>query len=127
MSEHSIPNSCSRAQDSQRAEQFRVGARNASRDLDGDVLRIGSDPEKDKPLGLWMDADGIRWKHLGDQKYEQSARKSRSEIRPRRADPLIQARGRPRKDVSRDCREGFRSGRRSPRVRRTRAEQTRVL
>lgn len=40
-------------------------------DLDGNVLRIGSDPEKDQPLGTWKDADGIRWKHLGDDKYEQ--------------------------------------------------------
>lgn len=39
-------------------------------DLDGNVLRIGSDPEKDKPLGVWRDADGIGWRHLGNQKYE---------------------------------------------------------
>ena len=39
-------------------------------DLDGNVLRIGSDPEEDKPLGIWRDADGNRWKHLGNQKYE---------------------------------------------------------
>jgi catechol 2,3-dioxygenase-like lactoylglutathione lyase family enzyme len=39
-------------------------------DLDGNVLRIGSDPEEDKRLGVWRDADGNRWQHLGDQKYE---------------------------------------------------------
>jgi hypothetical protein len=39
-------------------------------DLDGNVLRIGSDPEKDEPLGVWIDADGVRSKHLGDQEYE---------------------------------------------------------
>ena len=39
-------------------------------DLDGNVLRIGSDPEKDKPLGVWLDAAGVRWRHLGNQKYE---------------------------------------------------------
>ena len=39
-------------------------------DLDGNVLRIGSDPEKDKPLGVWRDADGVRWRHLGNQRYE---------------------------------------------------------
>jgi predicted lactoylglutathione lyase len=39
-------------------------------DLDGNVLRIGSDPEEDQPLGVWRDADGVRWKHLGNQKYE---------------------------------------------------------
>ncbi len=41
-------------------------------DLDGNVLRIGSDPEKDKPLGVWRDADGICWRHLGNEKYERS-------------------------------------------------------
>lgn len=39
-------------------------------DLDGNVLRIGSDREKDKPLGVWRDADGIGWRHLGNQRYE---------------------------------------------------------
>ncbi|MCU1303180.1 MAG: putative lactoylglutathione lyase [Candidatus Sulfotelmatobacter sp.] len=39
-------------------------------DLDGNVLRIGSDPEKDKPLGAWRDADGVSWRHLGNQRYE---------------------------------------------------------
>jgi hypothetical protein len=39
-------------------------------DLDGNVVRIGSDPEKDKPLGIWRDADGVRWRHLGNQRYE---------------------------------------------------------
>jgi catechol 2,3-dioxygenase-like lactoylglutathione lyase family enzyme len=39
-------------------------------DLDGNVLRIGSDPEEDKPLGVWRDADGVGWRHLGNDKYE---------------------------------------------------------
>jgi len=39
-------------------------------DLDGNVLRIGSEPEKEKPLGVWRDGDGVRWRHLGNQKYE---------------------------------------------------------
>jgi predicted enzyme related to lactoylglutathione lyase len=39
-------------------------------DLDGNVLRIGSDSEKDKPLGVFRDADGVRWRHLGNQRYE---------------------------------------------------------
>jgi predicted enzyme related to lactoylglutathione lyase len=39
-------------------------------DLDGNVLRLGSDPEKDQPLGIWRDADDVRWRHLGNQKYE---------------------------------------------------------
>ena len=34
-------------------------------DLDGNVLRIGSDPEKEKPLRVWRDGDGIGWRHLG--------------------------------------------------------------
>jgi hypothetical protein len=39
-------------------------------DLDGNVLRIGSDPEKDKPLGVWRRADRARWRYLGHQKCE---------------------------------------------------------
>jgi hypothetical protein len=39
-------------------------------DLDGNVLRIASDPEREKPLGVWLDADRVRWRHLGNQKYE---------------------------------------------------------
>lgn len=39
-------------------------------DLDGNVLRIGSEPERDQPLGVWRDADGNRWRHLGDGKYQ---------------------------------------------------------
>lgn len=39
-------------------------------DLDGNVLRIGSDREKEKPLGVWRDADGICWRHLGNERYE---------------------------------------------------------
>ena len=39
-------------------------------DLDGNVLRIGSDPEKEKPLGVWRDGDGIRWRHLGNERCE---------------------------------------------------------
>ncbi len=39
-------------------------------DLDGNVLRIGSDTEKEKPLGVFRDADGVGWRHLGNQKYE---------------------------------------------------------
>ena len=39
-------------------------------DLDGNVLRIGSEPEEDQPLGVWRDADGARWRHLGNDRYE---------------------------------------------------------
>jgi len=41
-------------------------------DLDANVLRIGSDPEEGKPLGVFRDADGVRWRHLGNQKYERA-------------------------------------------------------
>src|ERR1017187_6115451 len=44
--------------------------RSAAAQFFRDVLRVGSDPEKDKPLGVWRDADGIRWRHLGNQRYE---------------------------------------------------------
>jgi uncharacterized glyoxalase superfamily protein PhnB len=30
-------------------------------DLDGNVLRIGSDPKKDQPYGEWLDMYGVRW------------------------------------------------------------------
>lgn len=30
-------------------------------DPDGNVLRFGSDPKKDKPIGLWFDMQGNRW------------------------------------------------------------------
>ena len=39
-------------------------------DLDGNVLRIGSDYEEDQPLGVWKDGDGVCWRHLDAQRYE---------------------------------------------------------
>ena len=30
-------------------------------DLDGNILRIGSDPKKDEPYGEWLDMNGVRW------------------------------------------------------------------
>ena len=30
-------------------------------DPDGNVLRIGSDPKKDQPIGEWLDMHGQRW------------------------------------------------------------------
>ncbi len=39
-------------------------------DLDGNVIRFGSDREDNQPLGIWRDADGVGWRHLGNQKYE---------------------------------------------------------
>jgi hypothetical protein len=49
-------------------------------DLDGNVLRIGSGPEKDKPLGVWRDADGTHWRHLGNGKYEGPGPSSQPQI-----------------------------------------------
>ena len=42
-------------------------------DLDGNVLRIGSDREKEGGLGIWRDAGGVRWQHLGNGRYERVA------------------------------------------------------
>jgi len=42
-------------------------------DLDGNVLRVGSDTEKDQPLGVFLDADGVGWRHLGNDRYERIA------------------------------------------------------
>ena len=39
-------------------------------DLDGNVLRIGSDPEEDQPLGIFRDANDTLWRHLGNDRYE---------------------------------------------------------
>jgi uncharacterized glyoxalase superfamily protein PhnB len=33
-------------------------------DLDGNVLRIGSEPKKNQPVGDWLDMDGVRWRKL---------------------------------------------------------------
>jgi catechol 2,3-dioxygenase-like lactoylglutathione lyase family enzyme len=35
-------------------------------DLDGNVLRIGSDPKKNEPIGDWLDMHGVRWRRLPD-------------------------------------------------------------
>ena len=51
-------------------ENFKWALEMQVEDLDGNVLRIGSDPEEDKPLGVWRDADGVRWRHLGNERYE---------------------------------------------------------
>ncbi len=51
-------------------ENFEWGLEMQIEDLDGNVLRIASDMEKGRPLGVWRDADGVRWRHLGNQKHE---------------------------------------------------------
>lgn len=35
-------------------------------DLDGNVLRFGSEPKPDRPLGEWFDMRGDRWEPLED-------------------------------------------------------------
>lgn len=35
-------------------------------DLDGNILRFGSDPKKDQPSGPWLDMNGDRWIELED-------------------------------------------------------------
>lgn len=40
-------------------------------DLDGNVLRIGSDPKKNEPIGDWLDMHGVRWRKLPDGNHEQ--------------------------------------------------------
>ena len=37
-------------------------------DLDGNVLRLGSDQKRDQPLGTWLDMDGVEWT-LADGKW----------------------------------------------------------
>ena len=31
-------------------------------DLDGNILRMGSDSQEDQPVGEWLDMHGVRWK-----------------------------------------------------------------
>ena len=35
-------------------------------DPDDDILRLGSDPKKDEPIGDWLDIIRIRWLALPD-------------------------------------------------------------
>jgi uncharacterized glyoxalase superfamily protein PhnB len=39
-------------------------------DLDGNVLRIGSDPKKNEPIGDWLDMHGVRWRKLPDGSHQ---------------------------------------------------------
>jgi catechol 2,3-dioxygenase-like lactoylglutathione lyase family enzyme len=39
-------------------------------DLDGNVLRIGSDPKKNEPIGDWLDMNGVRWRKLPDGSHQ---------------------------------------------------------
>lgn len=39
-------------------------------DLDGNVLRIGSDPKDDVPFGDWLDMRSVRWRPTRDGGWE---------------------------------------------------------
>jgi len=39
-------------------------------DLDGNVLRIGSDPKENEPIGDWLDMHGVRWRKLPDGSHQ---------------------------------------------------------
>jgi catechol 2,3-dioxygenase-like lactoylglutathione lyase family enzyme len=39
-------------------------------DLDGHVLRLGSDPLEGHPHGPWKDMHGRLWTHLGDDRWQ---------------------------------------------------------
>ena len=36
-------------------------------DLDGNVLRLGSEPRENEPIGEWLDMHGRRWNFVGDE------------------------------------------------------------
>jgi hypothetical protein len=38
-------------------------------DLDGNVLRLGSDPKKGTPYGAFLDASGVLWEATEDGGY----------------------------------------------------------
>ena len=41
-------------------------------DLDGNVLRIGSDPKENEPTGDWLDMHGVRWRRRPDGSQERA-------------------------------------------------------
>ena len=38
-------------------------------DLDGNILRLGSDQKRDQPVGEWLDMDGARWASSADGRW----------------------------------------------------------
>ena len=38
-------------------------------DLDGNVLRLGSEPHRDRPFGPWRDMNGVRWHRNTDESW----------------------------------------------------------
>jgi predicted enzyme related to lactoylglutathione lyase len=43
-------------------------------DLDGNVLRLGSEPKKDRPFGPWLDMRGDLWESLPDGQWKRVER-----------------------------------------------------
>jgi predicted enzyme related to lactoylglutathione lyase len=41
-------------------------------DLDGNVLRMGSEPKPDQPIGPWRDMHGKYWKRSSDDRWTQA-------------------------------------------------------
>jgi hypothetical protein len=41
-------------------------------DLDGNVLRLGSDSKKDEPTGEWVDMQGKRWLPQAEGEWKRS-------------------------------------------------------
>jgi catechol 2,3-dioxygenase-like lactoylglutathione lyase family enzyme len=39
-------------------------------DLDGNVLRLGSEPKQGHPIGEWLDMDGVRWAQSSDGRWK---------------------------------------------------------
>jgi catechol 2,3-dioxygenase-like lactoylglutathione lyase family enzyme len=42
-------------------------------DLDGNILRIGSEPRKNEPIGEWLDMYGVVWKRNAAGEWERSS------------------------------------------------------
>jgi uncharacterized glyoxalase superfamily protein PhnB len=45
-------------------------------DPDGNVLRIGSEPKENEPIGDWLDMYGVRWRKLADGTHQRIDQKS---------------------------------------------------
>jgi catechol 2,3-dioxygenase-like lactoylglutathione lyase family enzyme len=43
-------------------------------DFDGNILRLGSEPKSDQPIGEWLDMDGTRWTQSPDGEWKRAAK-----------------------------------------------------
>jgi catechol 2,3-dioxygenase-like lactoylglutathione lyase family enzyme len=43
-------------------------------DLDGNILRLGSDSKSNQPIGEWLDMDGDRWTQSSDGEWKRAAK-----------------------------------------------------